>query len=81
MGRNTLYEGYQGIRLPKEVQRRRVMQVIQKELTPLQRETLLAYYIEELNIVQIAQRRGVHKSTVCRTLKRAEGKLRRFLRY
>lgn len=81
MARNTLYEGYQGIRLPKEVQRKRVMEVIRQELTEIQRETLLAYYIEELNIVQIAQRRGVHKSTVCRTLKRAESRLRRYLRY
>ena len=81
MARNIPYEGYQGIRLPKEVQRKRVQQVIMQELTPTQRETLLAYYIEELNIVQIAQRRGVHKSTVSRTLKRAEENLRRFLRY
>ena len=81
MARNIPYEGYQGIRLPKEVQRKRVMEVIRRELTELQRETLLAYYIEELNIVQIAQRRGVNKSTVCRTLKRAEGRLRRYLRY
>ena len=57
------------------------MEVIRQELTALQRETLLAYYIEELNIVQIAQRRGVNKSTVCRTLKRAEARLRRYLRY
>ena len=81
MARNILYEGYQGIRLPKEVQRKRVMEVIRRELTDRQRETLLAYYIEELNIIQIAQRRGVHKSTVSRTLKRAEAKLRRYLRY
>ena len=81
MARNIPYEGYQGIRLPKEVQRKRVMEVIRRELTELQRETLLAYYIEELNIVQIAQRRGVNKSTVCRTLKRAEGRLRKYLRY
>jgi RNA polymerase sigma-70 factor (ECF subfamily) len=81
VARNILYEGYQGIRLPKEVQRKRVMEVIRRELTDRQRETLLAYYIEELNIIQIAQRRGVHKSTVSRTLKRAEAKLRRYLRY
>lgn len=81
MARNIPYEGYQGIRLPKEVQRKRVMEVIRRELTDCQRETLLAYYIEELNIIQIAQRRGVHKSTVSRTLKRAEEKLRRYLRY
>ena len=81
MARNIPYEGYQGIRLPKEVQRKRVMEVIRRELTALQRETLLAYYIEELNIIQIAQRRGVHKSTVSRTLKRAEERLRKYLRY
>ena len=81
MARNIPYEGYQGIRLPKEVQRKRVMEVIRRELTTLQRQTLLAYYIEQLNIVQIAQRRGVHKSTVSRTLKRAEDRLRRYLRY
>ena len=81
VARNIPYDGYQGIRLPKEVQRQRVQRVIQQELTDLQRETLLAYYIEELNIIQIAQRRGVHKSTVSRTLHRAEEKLRRYLKY
>lgn len=81
MGRNIPYEGYLGKRLPKEEQRRRVARVIEEELTPLQRETLLAYYIQEMNISQIARMRGVHKSSVCRTLKRAEGKLRRYLRY
>lgn len=81
MGRSIPYEGYMGIRLPKEVQRQRVQRVIQEELTALQQETLLAYYIEDLNITQIAQRRGVHKSTVSRSLKRAEEKLRRYLKY
>ncbi len=75
------YEGYQGIRLPKEVQRQRVARVIREELTDIQRETLLAFYIERLNITQIAQRRGVHKSTASRALHRAEDKLRRYLRY
>ena len=47
----------------------------------LQREVLLAYYMQDLSIPQIAQDRGVHKSTVSRTLHRAEAKLRRYLRY
>ena len=59
----------------------RTRQVIERELTPLQRETLLAYYFQEMNISQIAQERGVHKSTVCRTLHRAEERIRRCLRY
>lgn len=81
MARNTPFEGYQGPRLPKEVQRQRLNRVIQQELTQIQREILLAYYIQELTIPQIARERGVNKSTVCRTLHRAENKLQRFLRY
>ena len=79
--RNILYEGYQGPRLPKEVQLKRVQRVIREELTPLQREVLLAYYFQEKSITEIALDRGVNKSSVCRTLHRAEGKLRRYLKY
>lgn len=79
--KNTLYDGYEGPRLPRAVQVQRVNRVIQEELTPLQRETLLAYYIQNQKIPEIAEARGVHKSTVSRTLKRAERKLRRYLRY
>lgn len=79
--RNTLYEGYRGIRLPREVQKKRVQQVIQEELTELQRYTLIAYYFQEQTVLQIAQDRGVNKSTVWRTLHRAEEKIRRYLRY
>ena len=79
--RNILYEGYCGIRMPREVQKKRVQQVIQEELTDLQRYTLIAYYFQEKSVPQIAQERGVNKSTVWRTLHRAEEKLRRLLRY
>ena len=79
--KNILYDGYEGPRLPREVQMKRVQRVIREELTPIQREILLAYYINNLTIPQIAAERGVHKSTVSRTLHRAEGKLRRYLRY
>ncbi len=79
--KNILYEGYEGPRLPKEVQMKRVQRVIREELTENQREILLAYYIQNRTIPQIAQDRGVNKSTVSRTLHRAESKLRRYLRY
>jgi len=75
------FEGYLGPRLPKQMQMQRVQRVIREELTPLQRETLLAYNFQEQTIPQIAAQRGVHKSTVCRTLQRAEERLRRCLRY
>lgn len=79
--KNTLYEGYQGPRLTAELLQKRLSRVIEEELTPLQRETLLAYYIQQKNIPTIAAERSVAKSTVSRTLRRAEGKVRRFLRY
>lgn len=79
--RNTLFNDYQGPRLPRQVQLKRVKNVIEQELTPLQRETVLAYYFQGMNICQIAEERRVNKSTVCRTLHRAETRIRRCLRY
>ena len=79
--KNILYEGYLGPRLPRDVQLKRVQRVIQEELTQLQRETLIAYYFQEQTMSQIAADRGVNKSTICRTLHRAEEKLRRYLKY
>ena len=79
--KNIPYEGYKGIRMPKDVQIRRVRRVIEEELTPCQREVLIAYYIQDLTMAQIARDRGVHTSTVCRTLHRAEDRLRRYLKY
>ena len=67
--------------MPREVALKRVQRVIREELTELQREALLAYYFQEKTMAQIAQERGVNKSTISRTLHRAEQKLRRYLRY
>ena len=72
---------YEGRRLPREVQLDRVQRAIQEELTQLQRYTLCAYYFRQQTLEQIARDRGVNKSTVCRTLHRAEEKLRRILKY
>ena len=79
--KNILYEGYLGTRLPREVQLKRVQRVIKEELTDLQRQTLTADYFHQQTIPQIAENRGVNKSTVSRTLRRAEEKLRRYLKY
>ena len=78
---NTLYEGYEGPRLPRQVQLQRLKKVIERELTQNQREVLLAYYFQQKTMEQIARRRGVTKPTVWRTLRRAENKLRRLLQY
>lgn len=79
--KNILYEGYLGPRLPRQVQLERVQRVIREELTPLQRQTLTDYYFGKMTIPQIAAARGVCKSTVSRTLHRAETRLRRYLKY
>ena len=43
---DTPYKGYRGIRLPKDVQWRRLQAGMREELTQKQRETRLAYYME-----------------------------------
>ena len=79
--KNTLFEGLFFRNIPREQQIRRMKAVMQKELTQMQRETVLAYYFENKTLQEIAQERNVNKSTICRTLKRAENRLRRFLQY
>ena len=79
--KNILYDGYLGPRLPRDVQLKRIQRVMEEELTPLQKQTVIAYYFQQQTIPQIARERGVQKSTVSRTLKRAEAKLRKFLKY
>ena len=72
---------YSDVRLPRAVQLRRVEHVIREELTELQRQVLLAVYYGGQGQAEVARERGVSRSTVCRTLRRAETRLRRFLRY
>lgn len=67
--------------LPREVHFLRLKQVIDQELTPRQRYVLTAYYFEGLRPAHIARQLGIHRSTVHRTLQRAEARLRRYLAY
>ena len=79
--KNTRFEGFLGTRLPREIQLRRLKQVIQEELTQLQRDAIVGFYFQEQTISAIARQRGVNKSTICRNLHRAEEKLKRYLNY
>ena len=79
--RNIRFEDYEGPRLPPKTQMQRLRRVIEQELTPRQRDTILAYYFQDKSIAQLAQERGVNKSTVSRCLKRAEQRVRLCLRY
>ncbi len=67
--------------ITREAQLRRMKKLIREQLTPMQQETLCAYYFHHKTIEQIANERGVQKSTVCRTLHRAMEKLGKFLKY
>ena len=60
---------------------KRMRKAVENALTPVQRETLLAYYFQQKTMEEIAREQGVNRSTVCRTLHRAEEKLRRILTY
>ena len=67
----------------KEVSRlkRNLIRALQEDVTPRQRQALLMYYGEGLNMREIGERLGVDKSTVSRTIKRGERRLQRCLRY
>ncbi len=54
---------------------------IHEDVSEKQRQYLMLYYGEGLNMGQIGERMGVDKSTVSRTIKRGEDRLRRCLRY
>lgn len=54
---------------------------LHEDVTEKQRQYLLLYYSEGLNMNEIGAQMGVDKSTVSRTIKRGEARLRRCLRY
>lgn len=55
--------------------------IIEKELTPKQREMVLFYFYEEKTMQEIAEILGINKSTVSRTLKRAKERIRKYMQF
>lgn len=74
-------DSYQGPRLPRQQQLQRMHRVIENELTEKQRRAVLGYYVEKKSMPELAREFGVCKSTVCRTIQRAERRLQRCLKY
>lgn len=68
-----------GISTKKQAQILR--QILEQELTDSQRQVFMEYHFRRKTMAQIARERGVHKSTICRTLKRAEQKVKRITQY
>ena len=54
---------------------------LREDVTARQQEILLLYYVQGLNMRQIGEELGITCSTVSRTIKRGEARLRRCLRY
>lgn len=79
--KNIRYDPQWGVELPREIQLRRLKRVVEEILTPRQRQVVEAYYFEGMRPAHIARRLGVHSSTVLRTLRRAEERMRRHLTY
>lgn len=61
--------------------KRNLIRPLREDVTARQRQTLLMYYSEGLNMREIGERLGVDKSTISRTIKRGERRLQRCLRY
>lgn len=61
--------------------KRNLVRALREDVTPRQRQFLLLYYAQGLNMSEIGAELGVDKSTVSRTIKRGEARLRRCLRY
>lgn len=55
--------------------------VIEQELTQRQREVVRMYYFDGKNTIEIAEKLGLKKSTVSRTMIRARSKIRSSLKY
>ena len=79
--RNIVYEGYMGPRLDRATQLRRLKNVIEGELTPRQKRIIEGVYYEKRTLTSLAEELGVNKSTVSRTFRRAQERMRRCLRY
>lgn len=60
---------------------RNLQRAMERELTPRQQEMMRLRFGEGYSVTDIAQQLGVNKSTVSRSITRAQEKLRRFLVY
>ena len=69
-----------GYRLPKEIQKRRLQLVIQTKLTDKQR-LYLGCCLAGDSMTDVAEKYGVSRSTVCRTVHRAIRRARDYLQF
>lgn len=61
--------------------KRNLLRCLREDISPRQRTVLLMYFAKQMSQPEIAAELGVNKSTVNRTIKRGEQRLRQCLRY
>lgn len=61
--------------------KRNLLRCLHEDITEKQRTALVMYYAQGMNMREIGEALGVDKSTISRTIKRGEARLRRCLRY
>ena len=61
--------------------RRNLRRAREQELTPRQQQVLTRRYEQNMNGAEIARMLGLNRSTVSRTIRRAQERLRRCLQY
>lgn len=61
--------------------KRNLTRALKQDITPKQRQYLMLYYGQGMNLREISEKLGVNKSTVSRTMKRGRQRLYRCLRY
>lgn len=61
--------------------RRNLRRAREQELTPCQRQVLEMYFDREMSVTRIARELGLNPSSVSRTLRRAQDRLRHCLQY
>ena len=66
---------------PRAVKKKKLLNIVQNELTPLQRTVVIECIINGRKQTEVAKELGVNKSTVNRTLKRAMQNIKKFARY
>ena len=76
-----LRENSEDNQLQLERLRRNLRLAREQELTPCQQQVLELRYERNMSVTQIARHLCVNASTVSRTLRRAQERLRRYLQY
>lgn len=61
--------------------KRNLIRAIREELSDTERNDIMLYYGQRMNMVEIAAMRGVDPSSVSRNISRAEGKLKKTMKY